>query len=51
MQLRFGDKREVGEEYVGVLPVTKKEGKQKGKRASALGWKMDTQTINKIEHL
>ena len=31
MQLKFGDKREVGEEQVGVLPVSKKEGKWQGK--------------------
>ena len=30
MQLKFGDKREVRREQVGVLPVGKKEGKQKG---------------------
>ena len=30
MQLRFGDKRE-RQEQVGVLPVSKKEGKGKGK--------------------
>ena len=32
MQLRFGDKREVGEELVGVIPVSKKEGKRKGNK-------------------
>ena len=31
MQLKFGDKREVRRKWVGVLPVSEKEGERKGK--------------------
>ena len=36
-QFVFGDKREVRLQDESALPVMKKEGMQKGKKASALG--------------
>ena len=45
MQLKFGDKREVRQEQVDVLPVSKKKVGEREKTALALGWKMDAQTL------
>ena len=51
MQFTFGDKKEVYLLDESILPVTEKERRQKGKNASALGWNMDTQTLNHFAHI
>ena len=49
MQFTFGDKIEV---YLLDKSATydEKDSKQEGKRASALGWNIDTQTLMSWQH-
>ena len=47
MQFIFGDKGEVYLLDKSVLPLTEKK-KERGKRALALGWKMDMQILTRF---
>ena len=49
MQFTFGYKREVYLLGESALPVTEKESMQEGKKASALGWNMDTETLKQTK--